>query len=152
MEGSFPGSSENKSGDDEVISFSSFTRRGPGPAHEIPSKKGFSRRKSSAHKLPSPILRWWRNRVKIGASVTTTHVFWPNQRRKATDCYGISNRIQLNRLDLEFTDLDPGRGGRRCKSCAPPRRKTALGIFTLMDPLPCLAAKKKTLAGGVPAP
>jgi hypothetical protein len=67
-----------------MISFRCRSRKSSGPAHEIPSEKDrFSRPKSFPYTSGIASVFGWRNTVKNGASVTISHLFWTNQRRKA---------------------------------------------------------------------
>jgi hypothetical protein len=84
-------------------------RCGPSvPPREIASKKDrFSQPKNS----PNTDHARWRNRVrntaKIGASVTTRHLFWPNRRRKAA----ASLRFRLPNLDFQVREQRQGGRG-----------------------------------------
>jgi hypothetical protein len=100
MEAKLPGSGKRKPGSGEVISFRCSSRRFSLSPHEIPSEKDrFSRPESSPYTFGIASAVCWRNTigntVKNAASVTTSHLFRPNQRRKANVRYGISNRIRV---------------------------------------------------------
>lgn len=94
---------------------------------------------SGDHRFPTPLP--WPNTsdTKIQASVTTTHLFWPNQRRRAISLLP----IWLRNFDFAPRETVAGGGG-----VGPPiirqkrRSKTALGIFDLMNPLPLQLSKK----------
>lgn len=67
-----------------MIPFLASGGRSSAPAREIGSKKDrFIPPKYSAYTAPARSDFPWRNTVKSSPSVTTTHVFSPNQRRKA---------------------------------------------------------------------
>ena len=85
------------------------------PAHEIPSKKHRSTaEKSLAYESPRPFLLRCRNRVENGASVTTRHLFSPNQPRRATFPLRNWQPNPLTGCASEVTHLPPGGGGVRC--------------------------------------
>lgn len=152
MAESFPSTAEQKSGGRKVILFLSSSRRRLAADEILPEKDRFSRQKNSPYTAATPLVLRRRNRVSFGSSVTTSHLFWPNQRRKV-DCRlpnSLRNPI-LARFSLFVTCQAGGRGsvsGYRRR----PRPKTAHGIFCLMDPLPCSATKKKSWAVHVAAP
>jgi hypothetical protein len=84
MERSVPRTAEQKPGGLEVISFRPSECRPSAPPYEITAKKDrFSGPKNSAYTAAARSLLRWRNTVKNSDLVTTTHVLWPNQRRKA---------------------------------------------------------------------
>lgn len=98
-----------------MISCRSSRSHPSAPSHEIPPEKHrFSRPKTSPYisDIASAFRRrnTRRNRVKTGASVTTSHVFWPNQRRRTTSLLP----IWLRNSDIigRQYDQEAERGGR----------------------------------------
>jgi hypothetical protein len=82
------------------------------PAHEIASKKtGLAGRKISLMQSATEFLIGWRcntrNTAKIRSSVTTTHLSWPNQRRKVA----ASLRFRLPNLDFQVREQRQGGRG-----------------------------------------
>ena len=68
-----------------MISFRSSRLSSLAPAHEILSEKDrFGQAKTFPYKSGIASAFRWRNTAKNCDSVTTSHLFWPNQRRKAT--------------------------------------------------------------------
>lgn len=94
-----------------MISCWSSRCRPSASAHEIPSKiDRFSRPKNSAYTQVSPFLFRWRNRVKNVALVTTSHMFWPNQRRRTTSLLPIRLRNSTLRAVNVTTQVALGAG------------------------------------------
>ncbi len=116
MAESVPSAAERKPGVDEVNSFRTSNRSSSLSAHVIPSKHGSKAAKSSAYKSRRRFLLRRRNRGEDGASVTTSHLFWPNQRRELCACYQTSYGIQLSALWKRMSRLDRGAGGSSTQS------------------------------------
>jgi hypothetical protein len=84
MEKSLPGACTIKRGGSKVIFHLTCCSRPTAPAHEIGSEKDrFSRPENSAYTAAARSVLRWRNTVKNSDLVTTSHLFWPNQRRQA---------------------------------------------------------------------
>jgi hypothetical protein len=66
--------------------------------------------------------------------VTTSHLFWPNQRREQYACYQTGYGIQLSCALQASTKPAPPGGVRLRHIRRKPRRKSAHGIFAVMDP------------------
>lgn len=123
-----------------MISCRSCNRGPSGSAVEMDGKKDrFSRPESFRNTLATGFLLLWRNRVRNAAkkyaTVTTSHLFPPNQRRKAS----LLLRFWLPNFDFQPRNRPPGGGGGWQRGPrARPRSKTALGILCVMQAVPNL--------------
>jgi hypothetical protein len=112
----------------------------------------FPQRKNSSNRTHAWALSRWRNgggnRGQDGSSVTTRHVFWPNQRRR---------RAWLLPIWLRNSDLfghgydrkgERGGGGQRDGSDERAISISSHGILHQMGPCPLWAGSKKSEAQG----
>ena len=106
----------------------------------IAGQNPFARRKNLSNTGDTPPLPKRRNGRELGASVTTSHLFWPNQRRKRAICYRVGYGISI------FHHVNVGRGGgvRTANPCIRPRSKSAHGNFTPHGTLLCSDAREKS--------
>jgi hypothetical protein len=110
----------------------------------ITSQNRFARQENSPNARGTRLLPTPRNSRRTGALVTTSHLFWPNQRRKAVLLLRNWQPNPANsRCRACKRAASRGAGDQRRKPGQGPRPKSAHGIFCLMDPLLCSAASKK---------
>src|SRR5262249_48708251 len=70
------------------------------------------------------------NGCRNGHLVTTTHLFWPNQRRSLPGGHGMSNRIRRNSVGHACTELPPGgRGVTAANPAKGPNRKSPTEFY-----------------------
>jgi hypothetical protein len=124
---------------------SKFYRRiFPGVCSPIAGQNRFARQENSPNARGTRLLPTPRNSRRTGALVTTSHLFWPNQRRKAVLLLRNWQPNPANsRCRACKRAASRGAGDQRRKPGQGPRPKSAHGIFCLMDPLLCSAASKK---------
>ena len=141
----FPGAGKRKGGPKVILSFliscyaspaenavlqnsipdikkklSQFYRRiFPGVCSTIAGQNRFARQENSSNTRGTRLLPRPRNTRRKGASVTTRHVFWPTQRRKA----GLLLPSWLRNLDFLGAECSGGTEGGRGGSATRNRRK-----------------------------
>jgi len=92
----------------------------------IVGQNPFSQRNNLSNTGDTPPLPKRRNGRELGALVTTTHLFWPNQRRKPAS----SLPSWLRNFHFPPTERQQGGGGFRSPNPSTrPRPKSALGNF-----------------------
>ena len=120
------------------------------PENPIPAIKkepwnGFPRQKNFPNTSDATLACGWRNTIENRGgnitSVTTSHLFQPNQRRNV----GLSLRFWLPNSSLPTVNVTPqwpwGRGGQMRASGANALIEKALRKFCLIGPLPCSVRK-----------
>ena len=83
-----------------------------------------------------------KNRGCDCASVTTTHLFWPNQRRSVALLLRFWLPNSANCSCRGGNRATPGRGGQYRRVSTEPRPKSAQRIFGVIDPPPYSVASK----------
>jgi len=155
MAGSVSRATEQKPGGLEVILCRLSQCRSAAPVCEMDAETDrFSRPKNSSYTAAARIVLRWGNGDENGdencGSVTTTHLFWPNQRRRAA--WSIPNSLRNPPFLGAGRDSHPPGGGQPLRYGGGPRPKTAHGIFCVMGSTAVLCSFKKRGAVRLPAP
>src|SRR5206468_3679090 len=92
--------------------------------------------RNSPYKSTNEFLLGWRNGAKKQSLVTTTHLFWPNHRRKAVSSLRNWQPNPADRLRRERNRAADRGGGVGCvQADGAPRPKSAHGILSVINPL-----------------